>query len=62
MYFFLNRKGLDGGTTATDKTQSVYEGVIKKPLCCCLRVLSPAVTLSLIQLRWKRPCLKAVTV
>lgn len=33
-----------------------------KPLCCCLRVLSPAVTLSLNRLRWKRPCLKAVNV
>lgn len=54
------KKGLEA---ATDKTQSVYEGVIKKKTpCCCLRVLSPAITLSLNQLRWKRPCVKAVTV
>lgn len=31
-------------------------------LRCCLRVLPPAVDLSLNQLRWKRPCLKAVSV
>lgn len=33
---FLIRKGLEGGTSATDKTQSVYEGVIKTtPLLTC---------------------------
>lgn len=51
-----------GGGGGGRRSESGWKCAQKRSLRCCFPVLSPAVDLSLNQLGWKRPCLKAVSV